>query len=333
MMDKPPSPSDLWQHPSVRVSAAVAVAGLYALLCYALVESVLGGLGLISVVFAILQPAIISAFVAYIGDPMYRRTRSYYLLVPTALTVGMIVVAAFFLQEGVICIAMLSPLWLVSGTTGTYILTKVRKRPQSRDEDVAVFQASAWLLVPLIMIPVEQSIPLPTAEYTVTRSIDVDAKPENVWELMQSVPDLSPEEGRWNLSQDVIGVPRPVEASLEGQGVDSVRRAQWGEGIMFEEHVTTWSPEKEIAWDFVFPQSDAWDFTDRHLHPDSDYMRIETGGYTLEQLGPERVRLTLHTTYKARTALNAYASLWGEFFLGDIQSNILAAIADRAEAQ
>lgn len=321
----------LWKTPAGRIAIAVLAAGVYAVLSYFLTLYVLGGEGLVSVVFALIQPAAISAFVAFVGDPMGRRSKSYYILSPTLLAFGMIVVSAFFLKEGVVCILMLSPIWLISGIAGSLLLYKLRPRVSDLAADVATFRASALLVIPLALMPLEQAIPDPVNTYTVARSVEIDASREEVWALMRSVPAIAPEEGRWNVTQDLVGVPRPISADLSGEGIGGVRHAEWGAGITFEEHISAWAPGKSIGWDFVFPDSDAWDFTDPHLRPDSEYMRIQSGGYDLEELVPGRVRLTLHTTYAARTKLNWYGSIWGEIFLGDIQSNILEVIRDRAE--
>ena len=52
----------------------------------------------------------------------------------------------------------------------------------------------------------------------------------------------------------------------------------------------------------------------------------------LQPLANGRTRVTLHTDYRIRTPLNAYAAVWGELFLGDLEDNLLALIAQRAES-
>ena len=41
----------------------------------------------------------------------------------------------------------------------------------------------------------------------------------------------------------------------------------------------------------------------------------------------------IDTHYWMRTPVNIYAALWGEFFLGDIENNLLALVKQRAERQ
>jgi hypothetical protein len=44
-------------------------------------------------------------------------------------------------------------------------------------------------------------------------------------------------------------------------------------------------------------------------------------------------RLTIEIHYWMKTRLNSYAALWGESFLGDLETNLLALVKTRAEAQ
>ena len=313
----------------LRVLVAIGIAAAYALVCYALIDWTRPDSGFVAISFVIVQPAAICAFVCYVGDPLAQRRRSFYLLVPVVLLAGMIVLAIAFLQEGAICIAMLAPVWLLSGEIGSYLTYRLRTREPI--DQSSVFLSPAMLALPLVMMPLEAMLPVPEARYIVSREIVIDAPAARIWPLMEGIPDLREVEGQWNLTQDLLGVPRPLSAKLVGKGPRSVRLAKWERGIAFREVVTRWAPEREIHWRFDFAGSEGWQFTDRHLRPDGASMRILDGGYTLTPLADGRHKLRLETRYAAQTHVNAYASLWGELFLGDLEANLLAAIRDRAE--
>ena len=313
-----------------RIAGAVAVAVAYALGCYMLVDWVRPDSGVVSVTFALVQPAAICAFLCYILDPLGCKPRRAYLAVPAVSAVGMIALAALVLQEGVICIVMLTPLWLLSGTAGA-LMTHALNRGPAKPDYAETFRASALLAIPLVLMPLEAAMPVPEARYTVTRVVVIKAPAEAIWPLMQGIPDVDAHEGRWNVTQDVLGVPRPRSARLEGSGPRSIRHAHWERGIAFQEVVTDWQPHRRIAWRFDFTGSRGWEFTDRHLRPDSTYLRIHEGGYTLQPLPRGRHLLRLETSYIARTHFNGYARVMGELFLGDIEANMLAVIKVRAE--
>lgn len=317
-----------WAGSGRRWAGALLVALAYGLACYFLVDLVRPDSGYFYVSFAILQPAVLCAFVAFVGDPKFRREGRYYKLVPLFLLLGMVVISLAVLREGTVCVIMLAPIWYVSGLTGTMLLEWLRNRAGDGGGKPRVY-AHGILALPLVILPIEAGLPVPEAHQRVERSVIIDAPAQAIWPLMQGMGDIQPHEGKTNFSQDVVGLPR----RLEGRGVGARREGYWENGVHFAEVVDRWTPEREIGWTFDFSDSGGWDFTDVHLHPASEHMQIVRGGYRLGPLADGRQRLTLHTDYVARTHLNPYAKLWGELFLGDISANLLAAIRDRAEGR
>lgn len=311
---------------AVRTAAAVAAALAFSGAVYALLEATQPDFGLVSFTFLLLLPAAVSAFVAYVADPWKERSHRAYLLVPLQVLGAVILVSIFVLREGTICIVLLSPLWLLSGMAGTAITYKLRRRVA----DPRTY-CTTLLLLPLMAMQVEPLIRWPTASATVTRSVEVAAPPARVWPLLRGIPDVHPGEGRWNLSQDVLGIPRPVGARMVGEGIGATRLADWGPRIRFRERITEWRPGHAIAWTFHFDDVAGWAFTDRHLMPDSAYLKVLDGGYRIDPLPGGGTRVTLHTRYETTTPVNLYTRLWGEFFLGDVQDNLLALVRQRAE--
>ena len=311
----------------VRVFAAFAVALAFALGVYALLSATRPPGGLVSFSFLLILPAAISAFVAWIADPWGTRPRNFYLMIPVWIGVAVVAASLLILKEGVICVLILSPLWLGSGLLGAWGTWRLRRR----SEDLSSVFSAAFLLLPLAAMQVEPFVPLPQRTFTVTRTIEVAATPARLWPLMRGIPDVQPGEGCWNISQDVIGVPRPLGARLVGAGVGAQRMANWGARVRFREVITRWAPGRAIGWRFMFDNLAGWAFTDRHLMPDSPYFRVLDGGYRVIPLASGRTRLVLATRYRVRTPVNAYAALWGELFLGDLENNLLALVKNRAE--
>ena len=232
-------------------------------------------------------------------------------------------VGAVVLQEAIICMLMAAPFWVFSGWLGVFFMGLALHRNPNKPRA----NGAAFLLLPYAMLGAELHLQPSPQTYSVSRSIVVDAPANAVHPLLSEMRDISPDEGRWNVSQDLLGVPRPVSAVVSG----NVRLARWQNDVSFEERIELDAPS-EMRWRFAFPNDSVSRHTDRHIAPDGAHLTIETGGYRLEPLPGDRVRLTLDTTYTARTSVNAYASLWGELILGDIQSNVLAIIRQRAEA-
>lgn len=314
------------QSRTTKVLLGLAAAAAFALGVYALLEVVRPSSGLVSFSFLLITPAAICAFVAYFADLEGDAPAGRYWSIPLWTLLAVIVIGGLVLREGVICIVLLSPLWAVSGFAGVALTYNLRKRIRDGRK-----YCCALLALPLVAIQIEPSISLPEQRYTVTRSEVVAATPERIWPLLRGIPDVRADEGRWNLSQDVIGVPRPLGARLVGEGVGAARLAHWGREIAFREEITHWQPNQAIAWRFVFDGGAGWQFTDRHLVPDGPYFRVEHGGYSLTPIDAGRTRVTISTTYWIRTPVNAYSAAWGEVFLGDLENNLLAIVRGRAE--
>lgn len=312
----------------VRIAAAVAFALAFALGAYLLLDAARPETGLVSFSFLLVLPAAMSGFVAYVADPWKERSLRAYLTVPAWLLAVVVVASLFVLREGVICVLILSPLWMASGLVGAWITYRLRRRHGERGGQA---YCSALLLAPLLAMQVEPFIPLPETTATVSRTIVVDADPATIWPLLRGIPDVRPGEGAWNVSEDVIGIPRPLGATLVGEGIGAERLAIWGNDVKFRERIIEWQPGRRIGWHFIFDAIDGWRFTDRHLLPDSAYFKVTTGGYRLEPLGPGRTRVTIETRYWIRTPVNLYAQAWGQLFLGDLENNLLALVRQRAE--
>ncbi|NWK98133.1 hypothetical protein DM806_21205 [Sphingobium lactosutens] len=310
----------------LRILAAIGTAFAFALGVYLLLEALQPNGGLISFSFLLILPAAITAFVTFVGDPMATRNRAYYMTMPLWLLGAVMLISIPVLKEGIICVVMLAPLWIASGMVGAYVTYRMR----GRAGDGGTYCMVA-LALPLVAMQVEPMIPLPQATATVSRSVIVNASPVEIWPLLRGIPDVRPGDGTWTFTQDVLGVPRPIGAHMLGEGIGATRLANWGRQVRFAEHIIDWQPGRSIGWRFDFRGLDAWQFTDRHLMPDSRYFKVTTGGYRMEPIAPGRTRVTIDTRYWMQTPVNGYSRLWGEVFLGDIEDNLLALIRQRAE--
>ena len=325
MIERPARPAMSAARHRWPLITALAGAAAVAIGIYLLIEAGTGGA--VGYTLLVVLPAALSAFVAWAGSMGRNWRRSSFFLVPVWLNVGFAAIGALFLREGVLCIVMVMPLWMLFGLLGVWPVYLHRKK-QAR-VDSSIFRADALLLLPFLALLIDQHVAAPQDSYVVTRAIVVDASTEESWQALLAIPGIAADEGRWTFTQNVLGLPRPVDATLTGRGVGAVRNARWQDGIAFQEIVTDWQPGQAIAWRFAFPDPSIHLRTDRHINPNSRQLRIERGGYRLTPLADGRTRIELWTRYTMATPVNAYAAMWGERLLGDIQANVLAIAAAR----
>lgn len=306
-----------------RVLSGFALALAIAFSAYLLMNH---GMWIASIWFLAVLPAVLCALICYIGDPDQRRPVSFYWKVPFALVALVDIGSIFILREGAICVIMLSPIWLGSGWVGAFTL-----RAQRRAHLGGNTLQSSFVIIPLVAAGLEAQIPVPHEQVLLTRSIIVYASPDEIWGYAVSNCAIGADEGRWTITHNVIGLPRPRATLLDGVGVGATRTAYWGDHISFEEQITEWVPGQRLGWTFHFSNTSLQDYTDRHVSPDGQFLKIDSGDYTIRQISPEAAMVTLTTRYIAMTHVNLYAKLWGEFLLGDVQNNILSIIKSRSE--
>lgn len=237
-----------------------------------------------------------------------------------------------FGAEGLICVVMLMPIWFLAGLGGGLIALLVLRRERQGDEASTRVRSVGLAVLPFLLIYADALAPSSWQQREVVRSSIISAPPEEIWPLLVSIPKIGPEEGRGTFTHDWLGVPRPTEARLVERDGKSVRLAQWGADARFEEAITSIRPGRSIEWDFAFPDPSLQNQVDRHVSPDGEILKIQSGSYRLEPISDGQTRVTLATRYAMRSRLSWYFAWWGERMLGDVQDNVLAVIRQRSEA-
>lgn len=286
--------------------------------------------GLFSVSFAILfgLPFSLGALTTFLLTSGGSKTAKFYYVVPALMIFSILIIGGIFLGEGVICLVLIAPLWLSSSYLGAVVVKVLFDRFEKR----MGLKCSMLGLAPFLILMLESFHTQVPKEFRVVRVIEIDATPDEIWPHLISMDNISRNEGRWNLTQNVLGVPRPHSALTKSINQQKIRYAQWGDSITFEENIVFEKVNVRLAWQFEFPNDSVEKYTDRHISPDGQHLKIMKGQYSLSEISPYTTRLTLETAYLVRTPVNHYSALWGELFLGDIQRNILQIVKARSEA-
>jgi hypothetical protein len=278
-------------------------------------------------------PAALGGLIAYSANVEGKTSAMGCFVWPTLALLALTGTAWLVFGEGFICIAMVLPIWIPAAITGYAVSWWNSSNPKpNENDDPSRLYSIAWTALPLLLVVAEQFHPPDWQNISVSRDIEIKASPAVIWPLLVSIPDISPNEGRSNFSQDILGVPRPREAVLVRQKGSLVRKARWGEGIRFEEHIDHIKTLASISWVFLFPDKSIERHIDQHISPNSDLLKIKSGRYEIIPISPTVTRVRLTTEYTMRTRLIGYLTWWGERLLGDIQGNVLEIVRDRAEA-
>ena len=272
--------------------------------------------------FLVLVPLVIGYLTV---RPHPRPSWSYRLLAPWLPTILSVAISFAVGWQGTICIVMGLPLLLIFSSIGGVL------------GGVAAFRrpagAAATALLPFVLTPLEQRLPLPDRVHEVRTSIVIAAKPAAVWTEIIEVPRIQPHEQRPALFIS-LGFPRPVSATLSRPGVGGLRYARFERGLLFLETVTDWEPQRTLRFT-IAAQTDSMlpETLDRHVTIGGPYFNVLSGRYDIRSGSNGVVVLDLTSELRVSTHFNLYATPWADAIMRSIQENILEVIRSRAEAR
>ncbi|MEW7008625.1 hypothetical protein [Lentilitoribacter sp. EG35] len=231
--------------------------------------------------------------------------------------------------EGMICIAMAVVPILLGTLLGGVIYLMVIRWKQEANGSLKIVTLP---IIAFALLGLPENQPMPPEIYEISNMIEVNAPPEVVFNMLKSIPDISPQEIPTRMSH-LLGVPKPTEAIWEESPNGTIRHSHWGEDVHFIERITAIEKNRRIAWDFEFPEGwIAEGLEDPHVKVGGKYFNILSGEYLLEDMDG-KTRLSLTTRTYDNSQLGAYSKFWHEFFFKDFHNVILILVKNRTEAK
>jgi hypothetical protein len=281
---------------------------------------------IMSIGFLFVVPLVVGFLSAFFAVRAGRRGPVTWLGTPVLTTVVLIGSAFLLFWEGIICLVMLLPvacaIAIIGGAAGAFCAHRFGKT-----------QLLCVAVLPFAVAAAEQWIGPPYEIREVATSITIHAAPSAVWRQIERVPPIRVEEQPFSWSQK-IGFPRPMEATLSGEGVGAVRHATFAGGVLFVETVTLWEPDRRLGFDIradtvhIPPRT-----LDEHVTIGGRYFDTLHGEYRIEPMPDGATLLHLTSRHRLSTTFNFYARIWTDAIMRDIQQNILYVIRNRCESQ
>ena len=275
--------------------------------------------------FLVLVPLLIGCLTVYFSGGR-ERNWLYCLFAPWLPVLAFVIGSALLLIEGSICIAMALPLFLGVSSLGGLSMWLALKwfRPSST-------VVHSLLLLPLLAGAWERGQPMPTELRTSEASVQIAARPEVIWTLINHANAIQPSEMSSGLAYR-IGVPYPQSARTVETPTGRVRKLQWARGVRFDEPISDWQENRYIRWTYSFPPGAIpADALDEHVVLGGRYADLVDTSYRLTPMNGG-TRLDIRVTYRISTNFNWYASVWGKLLVDDAAGTILAFYKNRAEA-
>jgi hypothetical protein len=239
-----------------------------------------------------------------------------------------IAICMLLLLEGAICAVFMLPIALVLSTIGGLLGWLARGSIARHRRSTALCVA----LLPLLLPQLEVLASTPSETRIVQTEIRIHAQPEIIWKNIFRVTAIRRAELPPSWTQ-MIGFPRPVEATLSREGIGGVRHATFEHGLLFLETVTGWEPDRLLAFTIKADTEHIPPTTlDRHVTIGGPYFDVLTGEYRIESIAPNEAILHLTSRERLSTNFNGYAALWTDAVMRSIQKSILVVIKNRCEA-
>ncbi|OWP64947.1 hypothetical protein CDA63_00900 [Hymenobacter amundsenii] len=285
------------------------------------------GGGLMMLCFLLLIPMALGAVTAHFTP---RTAYKWWRLVwgPSLTVLVFLVTTLLFHLEGMVCVLMIFPLFIITATLGAFVYTYLTKE---KDDKTKTYVVAAFALLPFALAPLERQLTAPDEYRRVENTVVIAAPAAVVWRHIVRVPpitaqDLGPS------PVDRLGFPRPIEATLSHEGVGGVRRATFERGVEFMETIDVWEPQRRISFSIVPNTATIPPTTfDEHITVGGRFFDVLRGTYELEPAGPGRTHLILYSRQRLSTRLNPYAGLWTGYIMSEIQRRILEVIRRRCE--
>lgn len=284
---------------------------------------------IMSISFIFLVPVVIGFLVVFINSKKQDLSFIGWMtqpLIPSFLT---ILISLLIAIEGLICAIVWIPLFMILSSFGGLIAGLVSKLMDNDKSKTYVF--IGVLFLPILISPLEQLLEPSTTISKAKTQILINANAESIWMHIKEVPKISKDE-LGNSFSYLVGFPKPIEAKLIGEGVGSVREATFNGDVLFIEEVTEWIHHKKISFT-ITPDPDIPPTTfDQHVVVGGEYFDVLSGTYELEKVTDNQFILHLSSEHRLNTRFNWYTQIWTNFFMNDIQRNILEVVKKRAES-
>ena len=280
-----------------------------------------------SVSFLFLMPVVIGFLDQSAPEPALSfATWSRAFFAPMRPALFMLGLMALLSIEGVLCLVMALPIFMILAGIGGCLGLLWRRRSAGKGRAGGI---TAMLALPYLLAPLEQRILPPVELRQVENVVVIHAAPAVVWREIKSVRTIDAHELPLHLAH-LIGLPRPLEATLSHDGVGGIRRAKFERGLEFRETVSDWQPERRLSFTIQAEPAPAAAL-DEHVAVGGAYFDVLDGSYELEPRADGSTLLKLTSHQRLSTHFNFYARLWTDFIMSDLQSAIMEVIRKRCE--
>jgi hypothetical protein len=211
--------------------------------------------------------------------------------------------SAFFMGEGYICLIIVSPLLIGFVIAGTFIGKVMFRRKNNK--------INSSIIGTLIVIFAADLVS--NHEYTnmVSDTMVINAPVEKVWPLVVAYEPIKEKENYWLFR---IGMPSPVQSTVDGYCVGAGRKCIFSNGYTFDEKMTVYDVNKNLTFDIVKQPRD----------PEiMGHIDIQRGQFLLTDNGDGTTTLVGNSWYKLYVFPVWYYDIWASSITRNVHLRVM----------
>jgi hypothetical protein len=222
-----------------------------------------------------------------------------------------IALSALLLGEGYICLIIVSPL-LFGFIIGGAFIGKVMFRKKSKTLNTSVL--SVLLIFFMTDIWSDHNY-----FNKVSDTIIVKAKPDEVWKHVVSYERIKTPNKYWLFN---IGMPAPVESTVDGYYQGAGRKCIFSNGYTFDEKMVIYNPESNLTFDV----------TNQPRDPEiMGHIDILRGQFLLKDNGNGTTTLTGNSWYRLYVFPTWYYDIWAKSITRNVHLKVMQHIKELSE--
>jgi uncharacterized protein YndB with AHSA1/START domain len=223
-----------------------------------------------------------------------------------------LLISAFFMGEGIICLVIVSPVFYLFLMGGIY-LGRFMFRKSKHKLNISIIAA----LVSIFAINVATVSP---SSQIVTDKVVINASPDQVWNYVVSFPQIEDKPDYWLFK---IGLPAPVQSTAEGNYLGAGRKCIFSNGAVFDEEIVEYEPSKKLTFKITQQPND----------PEiMGHLNLLEGQFILEDNGDGTTTLIGNSWYDLKIKPSLYFDIWTKDIIRNVHLRVMDHIKALSEA-
>lgn len=223
-----------------------------------------------------------------------------------------LIASAAFMAEGGICLLIVSPLLIFLVFGGALLGRMLFARKNNRLN---------LSLIPLALAVLTFDALSPHhARREVTDRVVIHARPDVVWRHIAAFPPIPDRPDYWLFK---LGLPYPVQSTIQGVHVGAGRRCVFSRNLVFDERVTECEPNRRLTFDVVRQPP----------HPEIlGHAAVKRGQFLLQDNGDGTTTLVGTSWYELYVYPSWYYGLWADDIARQVHLRVMNRVKTVCEA-